>query len=82
VAELDNYTWRDYKHAVLLELDRHPLGDTLGVVVGDTAEWPEALACWDAKCPREDCGSPNYDRLGTLRQIRACVDLLPLTIED
>ncbi|KAF8803233.1 hypothetical protein BYT27DRAFT_7110308 [Phlegmacium glaucopus] len=82
VTELDNYTWRDYKNALLLELDRCSLGDTVGIGMGDTAEWPEAQACWEAKCPKEGCDGLNYDRLATLRQIRVCVELLPFTIED
>lgn len=67
---------------MFLEIDKRPLGDTLGLVVGETAEWPEAKACWEAKCRKDDCGGLNYDRVATLRQIRNCVDLLPLTIED
>ncbi|KAF9466675.1 hypothetical protein BDZ94DRAFT_127459 [Collybia nuda] len=82
VTQLDNYTWRELKNAMFLEIDRRPLGDTLGLVVGDTAEWPEAKACWAAKCKMEGCGGLNYDRVATLRQIRNCVDLLPSTIED
>ncbi|KAF9482838.1 hypothetical protein BDN70DRAFT_874419 [Pholiota conissans] len=82
VTVLDNYPWRQYKHVLFLEMERRPLGDTLGTVVGDTAEWPEALACWEAKCSKEGCGGLNYDRIATLRQIRACVALLPLTVDD
>lgn len=81
VTQLDNYTWRELKNAMFLEIDRRPLGDTLGLVVGETAEWPEAKACWEAKCKMEGCGGLNYDRVATLRQIRNCVDLLPSTIE-
>ncbi|KAF8182683.1 hypothetical protein BJ912DRAFT_977545 [Pholiota molesta] len=82
VTVLDNHPWKAFKHVMFLEMERRPLGDTLGSVVGETAEWPEALACWEAKCSKEGCGGLNYDRIATLRQIRACVALLPLTIED
>ncbi|KAF8970843.1 hypothetical protein BDZ97DRAFT_1652051 [Flammula alnicola] len=82
VTVLDNHSWRELKHAMFLEMERRPLGDTLGLAVGDAAEWPVALACWEAKCSKEGCDGLNYDRIATLRQIRACVALLPLTIED
>lgn len=66
---------------MFLEMERRPLGDTLGVVVGETADWPEARACWEARCTKPDCGGLNYDRVATLRQIQACVALLPLTVD-
>ncbi|TFK35125.1 hypothetical protein BDQ12DRAFT_612203 [Crucibulum laeve] len=81
VTQLDNHTWRELKNAMFLEIDRRPLGDTLGVACGESAEWPESLACWEAKCKKEGCGGFNYDRIATLRQIRNCIDSLPLTIE-
>ncbi|CAA7263774.1 unnamed protein product [Cyclocybe aegerita] len=82
VTELDNHTWRVFKSAMFIEMERRPLGDTLGLAVGETAGWPEAIACWEAQCTKEGCGGLNYDRIATLRQIRACISLLPLTIED
>jgi len=82
MTQLDNHTWRDLKHAMFVEMDRRPLGDTIGLVVGETAEWPEAKACWAAKCPRDGCGGLNYDRVSTLRQIRNCVESLPMTIDE
>ncbi|KAH9475535.1 hypothetical protein JR316_0012650 [Psilocybe cubensis] len=81
VTELDNYAWRAFKHAMFLEIERRPLGDTLGLASGEAAEWPESLACWQAKCPKGGCGGLNYDRIATLRQIRLCISLLPTTIE-
>ncbi|KAF8152584.1 hypothetical protein B0H34DRAFT_800984 [Crassisporium funariophilum] len=81
VTELDSHTWRELKTAMFSEMERRPLGDTLGLVMGDTAEWPEAKACWEAKCTKEECGGLNYDRVATLRQIRGCIELLPSTIE-
>lgn len=64
------------------EIDKRPLGDTLGVTVGQSADWPEAKACWEAKCTKAGCEGLNYDRVATLRQIRNCIDVLPSTIED
>jgi len=82
VTELDNRTWREFKNVIFLEMDRRPLGDTICAEVGGAADWPEALACWEAKCKMEGCGGQNYGRVTTLRQIRACFDILPSTIED
>ncbi|KNZ74686.1 hypothetical protein J132_06441 [Termitomyces sp. J132] len=82
VTQLDNHSWREFKNAMYAEIDRRPLGDTLGVTVGHSADWPEAKACWEAKCADEECGGLNYDRIATLRQIRNCIDVLPSTIED
>jgi len=82
ITQLDNHTWREFKNAMFAEIDRRPLGDTLGVAVGYSAEWPEAKACWGAKCSKEGCGGSNYDMVATLRQIRNCIDILPSTIED
>ncbi|KAF9524560.1 hypothetical protein CPB83DRAFT_606492 [Crepidotus variabilis] len=81
VTELENHTWRELKNRMFLEMERRPSGDTLGLVIGETAEWPEARACWEAKCSKKDCGGFNYDRVATLRQILACVALLPSTVE-
>ncbi|KAG6839798.1 hypothetical protein C0991_011569 [Blastosporella zonata] len=80
--QLDNYTWREFKNAMFAEIDRRPLGDTLGVASGHSAEWPEAKACWEAKCAKEGCDGLNYDRIATLRQIRNCIDVLPSTVDD
>lgn len=70
-----------FKNAMFLEIEKRPLGDTLGVVAGETADWPEAKACWESQCSKPDCGGLNYDRIATLRQIRTCISLLPTTIE-
>jgi hypothetical protein len=63
-------------------MDRRPLGDTICAEVGGAADWPEAFACWEATCTKEGCGGQNYDRVTTFRQIRACMDILPSTIEE
>jgi hypothetical protein len=81
VTELDNYAWRAFKDVIFLEMERRPLGDTLGVVMGNTEDSPEALACWEAKCTKVGCGGLSYDRIATLRQIRECIALLPSTID-
>lgn len=80
VTELDNRTWRQLKEAICLEMDRRPLGDTIIAEVGGAADWPEGLACWETKCTKEGCGGQIYGRMITLRQIRACVEILPSTI--
>jgi hypothetical protein len=80
ITPLDNRTWRALKHRIVLEMDCRPLGDTLGVAVGGMGEWAEAKACWASKCTKVDCGAANYDRVATLKQIRVCVDSLPVAV--
>lgn len=81
MTELDNRTWRELKNAIFLEMDRRPLGDAICAEVGGAADWPEAVACWEASCTKSGCGGQNYDRVTTFRQICACMDILPSTIE-
>ncbi|KAF8917899.1 hypothetical protein CPB85DRAFT_1430976 [Mucidula mucida] len=86
-SQLDNQTWKDFKQAMLVEIDKRPLGDTVSGysvdgIGGDMASlgvmaWKEAEQCWAAKCQNADCGAANYDRLTTLKQIKQCVDELP-----
>jgi len=73
--QMNNGPWRELKVRMFLELDRRPLGDMLGSL--DMEEWPEAIACWEAKCAKADCERLNYSRLATLRDINHCVSLLP-----
>ncbi|KDQ33704.1 hypothetical protein PLEOSDRAFT_1087921 [Pleurotus ostreatus PC15] len=68
---LDNHTWRELKIRMFMEMDRRPLGDIVGGL--DMEEWPEAQACWNAKCGKETCGKPNYDRLVMLQGIQGCI---------
>lgn len=76
--EMDNHTWRELKSRMFAEMDRRPLGDTL---IGlDMEEWPESVSCWNAKCGKEGCGRLNYNKLATLRDIRDCIERLPVTI--
>ena len=82
MTEIENHSWLELKQAMFVEMDRRPLGDTIGLEIGETAEWPEAKACWAATCTKDGCGGLYYDRISTLRQIRHCVDSLPLTIND
>lgn len=85
-SKLDNQTWKDLKQMMLLEIERRPLGDTVSGypvsgIGGDTGlgvmSWKEAELCWAATCQNPDCGSANYDRLTTLKQVKQCVDELP-----
>ncbi|KAK0226164.1 hypothetical protein IW262DRAFT_1360072 [Armillaria fumosa] len=75
---IDYHTWRELKYKIILEMDRRPLGDT--VIETGLLEWPEAVACWTAKCPESACHRSLYDKVETLRVIRDCVDKLPKTI--
>ncbi|KAJ7181257.1 hypothetical protein C8R46DRAFT_599479 [Mycena filopes] len=76
--QADNYVWREYRARIFMEMDTHPLGDTvLGPAVD---EWREALACWGAKCAGADCGKALYERETILPQIKACIDKLPKTV--
>jgi hypothetical protein len=73
----DHHAWRELKHRVTAEMDVKPLGDTI-LDVGLT-EWPEAKACWEAKCPYADCALVQYDKTESMRLIRECIDNLPKT---
>ncbi|KAH9475543.1 hypothetical protein JR316_0012658 [Psilocybe cubensis] len=73
--EMNNHTWRELKTRMFMEMDRRPLGDTLcGLEMED---WPEFIACWEAKCQKADCGRLCYDKLSTLRDIKNCIERLP-----
>lgn len=75
---IDYHTWRELKYKIILEMDTRPLGDT--VIETGLLEWPEAVACWTAKCPENACHRSLYDKVETLRVIRDCVDKLPKSI--
>ncbi|KAJ6583300.1 hypothetical protein B0H10DRAFT_886560 [Mycena sp. CBHHK59/15] len=81
ITPLENHTWRLLKQRIFREMDVRPLGEVLGVAVGGMCEWPEAKACWEAKCTRVGCAAANYDRVATLKQIRVCVDSLPVAVD-
>jgi len=72
----DNRFWRSLKSTMAAEMDRRPKGDTL--LGSQFDEWPEAKACWAAKC--DGCSSTLYNQAGTMRHIKACLDLLPTSI--
>ncbi|KAM6504522.1 hypothetical protein JOM56_001465, partial [Amanita muscaria] len=71
------WTWQALKLRMVFELDKRPLGDT---IMDKMDEWPEALACWSAKCPNKGCDRLNYDKAATMREIRSCMSLLPATV--
>jgi len=75
---IDNHTWRELKGKMFMEIDKRPLGDT--ICGFEMESWQEALACWDAKCKKEGCGTPYYQKVSTLRNIQACLERLPNTI--
>lgn len=76
--KVDNHEWRELKARMFYEMDQRPMGDTLAGL--DMEEWPESVACWSARCRKEGCGRVNYDKLATLRDIKACITLLPASV--
>lgn len=80
-TQLDNSPWQALKAVLVDEINRRPLGDTLESILGEKSERPEAKACWEARCRDKWCGGLNYDKSATVRQIKNCLDLLPLTIQ-
>ncbi|KIK98557.1 hypothetical protein PAXRUDRAFT_800637 [Paxillus rubicundulus Ve08.2h10] len=74
---IDHHTWRELKYKVTMEMDARPLGDT--VLDDGLTEWPEAKACWDAKCPYTECEVVLYHKAETMRLIRECIESLPKT---
>lgn len=72
------HTWRELKVRMFMEMDKRPLGDTLCSL--EMEEWPEAVSCWEAKCRNPGCGELNYDKCSTLRDIKKCIDRLPLHV--
>lgn len=75
--QTDHHAWRELKHRVVAEMDSRSLGDTI-LDVG-LVEWPEAKACWEAKCPYADCAIVQYDKTESMRLIKECIDSLPKT---
>ncbi|KAJ3994988.1 hypothetical protein F5050DRAFT_381100 [Lentinula boryana] len=83
---VDNGTWRVLKEAMIMELERRPLGDTIvgydvdGIggesSAGGLLTWPEADACFNAICKKKGCGCLTYDECTTLKQIQGCIDNL------
>jgi hypothetical protein len=59
-------------------MDKRPAGDT--VLDPGLNDWPEAKACWRAKCGKKDCGRLLYDKVETLRVIKQCIDELLSTV--
>jgi len=75
---IEYHTWRELKYRIVLEMDQHPQGDT--VLTSGLNDWPEAKACWGAKCSKKDCGRLLYDKGETFRVIKQCIDELPSTV--
>ncbi|KAE9382760.1 hypothetical protein BT96DRAFT_182197 [Gymnopus androsaceus JB14] len=84
---INNRTWKALKEAMVVEMDKRPLGDSIlgfdvdgigeEIFEGGILTWPEAEACFDAACMKEGCGGLYYDKCATLKQLQACVDDLP-----
>jgi len=77
-APIDYHTWRELKYRMIQEVELRPLGDT--ILDKGLSEWPEAKACWLAKCPNRVCARFLYDQEPTMRIIRECVDELPRSV--
>ncbi|KAJ7240160.1 hypothetical protein B0H12DRAFT_1024814 [Mycena haematopus] len=84
VTPLENRTWRELKHRVVRELDKCANGDALREGMwseGGMGGWVEAKACWAAVCVKTGCAATNYDRAATIKQMRACLEGLPVAVE-
>ncbi|KAJ6497830.1 hypothetical protein C8R45DRAFT_984396 [Mycena sanguinolenta] len=77
-SPIDYHTWRELKYRMIQEIEVRPLGDT--ILDKGLAEWPEAKACWLAKCPHRVCARSLYDQEPTIRIIRECIEELPRSI--
>ncbi|KAK7057440.1 BTB domain-containing protein [Favolaschia claudopus] len=77
-APLDYHTWRILKFRMIQEIEIRPLGDT--ILDKGLVDWPEAKACWLAKCPNRVCARSLYDQEPTMRIIKECIDELPRSI--
>lgn len=77
-APINYHTWRELKYRMIQEVEIRPLGDT--ILDSGLSEWPEAKACWLAKCPNRVCARSLYDQEPTMRIIRECISELPQAI--
>jgi hypothetical protein len=68
--------WHDMKAAIVREITRRPLGDTL--FDSEMQRSPVAIACWDTPC--NVCGEKHWDRLIAWESIDACLNSLPITV--
>jgi len=75
---IEYHTWRELKYKMILEMDKRPAGDT--ILDPGLNEWPEAKACWKAKCTKKECSRLLYDKGETLRVIKQCIGELPSTV--
>lgn len=76
-SSVEYHAWRELKHKMMTEMDVRPLGDT--IYEGGLSDWPEAQRCWNARCT--NCNRVLYDKKGTQRVIRECIQQLPMTLE-
>ncbi|KXN91882.1 hypothetical protein AN958_11184 [Leucoagaricus sp. SymC.cos] len=72
-TEINNATWHELRARLVWELDQNPSGKT--ILALEMEEMDESSRCWKAKCSR--CASLYYNRLETMKNIRACVEQLP-----
>ncbi|KAF7298158.1 BTB domain-containing protein [Mycena chlorophos] len=64
---IDYHTWRELKFRIVQEMETRPSGDSIDIGL---TEWPEAKACWIARCPNRNCGRALYDEEPTRKAIR------------
>lgn len=74
---VEYHTWRDLKHAIIMEMDVRPLGDT--ICEAKLMDGLRARSCWDARCAT--CQRVLYDKKETLVAISTCINALPTEIE-
>ncbi|KAJ7718000.1 hypothetical protein DFH07DRAFT_860700 [Mycena maculata] len=77
-APIDYHTWRELKYRMIQEVEIRPLGDT--ILDKGLVDWPEAKACWLARCSNRVCQRFLYDQEPTIRIIKECIDELPRSI--
>ncbi|KAF7315279.1 BTB domain-containing protein [Mycena indigotica] len=77
-CSIDYHTWRELKYRIVSEMEVRPAGDSI-VNIGLT-DWPEAKACWTAKCTNRACNRALYDELPTRDIIRQVIDELPKSL--
>ncbi|KAK7030463.1 hypothetical protein VNI00_014048 [Paramarasmius palmivorus] len=78
-GDVDNSPWRELKAKIFWEMDKNCKGDGIGG--WEMEEWPESIACWNARCRRPGCGHLLYGKADTLNHLRGCMKKLPTSVE-
>ncbi|TFK22244.1 hypothetical protein FA15DRAFT_596428 [Coprinopsis marcescibilis] len=75
----DSY-WSSFKSALTTELCRRPSGVGVLTLLSGGATCLEAEVLWRASCSTVTCGAKRFDKRLTLQLIKACFDVLPVSI--